>query len=84
LALPPIALAGLAGGMIGPMVESGAGRGTATGGAQASPGDITRVLRDLEQGDASASARLVELAYEELRRMVTRRATTWSPAPLGT
>jgi RNA polymerase sigma-70 factor (ECF subfamily) len=36
------------------------------------PGDVTRLLQDLKEGDLAAEAKLIPLVYDELRRLARR------------
>lgn len=41
--------------------------------------DVTRILSAIEEGDQQASARLLELVYEELRRLAANKMANESP-----
>lgn len=41
--------------------------------------DLTRILSDLERGDADAAARLLPLVYEELRRLAAEKMAQEKP-----
>jgi RNA polymerase sigma factor (TIGR02999 family) len=41
--------------------------------------DVTRILTDIEQGDAQASQRLLPLVYAELRRLAARKLKQEEP-----
>jgi RNA polymerase sigma factor (TIGR02999 family) len=56
-------------------------RGQGTGGLTASLSmtDVTRILLDIEQGNAKAAEQLLPLVYEELRRLATQRLAQEKP-----
>ncbi|GAC1303928.1 MAG: ECF-type sigma factor [Isosphaeraceae bacterium] len=41
--------------------------------------DVTRILSDIEQGDAQAAERLLPLVYDELRKLAARRLAKEEP-----
>ena len=41
--------------------------------------DVTRILSAIEQGDSQASAQLLPLVYDELRRLAARRLAQEKP-----
>jgi hypothetical protein len=48
------------------------------------PGDVTRLLRAYEAGDADAFNRLVPLVYDELRRVARRQRRRGAAQTLDT
>jgi RNA polymerase sigma factor (TIGR02999 family) len=42
-------------------------------------GDVTRLVESWSQGDTSALDRLIEIAYEDLRRIASRNLRGWRP-----
>src|SRR5947208_8149750 len=41
--------------------------------------DVTRILGEIERGDAAAAARLLPLVYDELRRLAAQRLAREKP-----
>jgi hypothetical protein len=41
--------------------------------------DVTRILSDVEQGDAGASEQLLPLVYEELRKLAAQKLAQEKP-----